>query len=768
MIRSISLQLLLLLLTATVLAAQTNEGTEFYLSFPASLEDASPSQEYIRLYIMSSVATNVDIYTLGQLKGSVTTVPNGIVTFDLSKSEAQLMVREVTTPVPSDRLYEKSAVRVVSDDPISLHCMNRRSHTSDGFLALPVIALGREYIVASAADNIPVPTNVEFPSQFMVVAPHDSTSVTITFAMATPNHSAGETITVPMMKGDVYSAMSVGFKGDLTGSIIRADKPVAVMAGQVCTYLPDENHHSGDHLVEMLTPVETWGRSYYAMPIAERTKGDTYRVFAAEAGTDIVVNGVTITTIDQVGGAKGEGWIEFREETRRPLLFASNKPINVVQYNNGQDYDRATSTDPFYMVLSPVRQYVGAATFTTPSNDFAKNFVGIVADSVGMATMEITRATLEEWIPLIDFPGVRLWPMPQSGGTAFIGATLPIQPGAYRLRSGGRFSAMIYGGSQYDSYGFPAALGLKSEKEEIVDMTAPSIIARVSCDGTIVGEIVDGVGTSDDGSGIVDVALDPLVSSNASLELDGSLASRPRRIGFRIWATDPSAPGTAVLIIRDGAGNERRDTIDLSSVGLTYSADRLDFHAVGVGSVVRRTALLLNDGLHDITIDDARLARGDAGFRLVDPFTPTTIDVGDTLHVVIELTGDEVGAFHDTLILTDSCGRSWPLAVTAIVDAELGDVVTAGAAIAGMRLTIAPNVIDGDAIALTYAVPTGRSATLRLIDADGRTVSSRTLTSTGGIDRRTTLDASSLPGGRYWVALRIDGSEIIEEISIVR
>jgi hypothetical protein len=169
-----------------------------------------------------------------------------------------------------------------------------------------------------------------------------------------------------------------------------------------------------------------------------------------------------------------------------------------------------------------------------------------------------------------------------------------------------------------------------------------------------------------------------------------------------------------------------------------------------------------------VEIVDAAFANGDVGFRLAGPFSPTIIDAGDTLRLPLIFTRDVAGIYVDTLLLTDSCGNRWPLVVVSVADAEVGGVGSTGGALAGMRLTIAPNVIDGGALAATYSVPTGRAGTLAIVGADGRMVMSRAIASTGGIDRTATLDVSSLPAGRYWIVLRIDGAEIIEEITIVR
>lgn len=460
--RSLYPVLLILLLTTALLPAQEieydNLGTEFYLSFPANWE-FNAAFKYVRLYILSEVETTVRV-SAGPFEKSVVTVPGQVVTVDLANVFAQVFVRNDQSPEPNDKVYPGAAVHIEADDPVIVYGINRTSHTSDGLLILPVHALGTDYVVASAASV--EGAGQSLPSQYMVIAPYDSTTVTIINADDTPNNKAGESITVTMMKGDVYSAMSTGFGGDLSGTLIRADKPVAVTAGQNCTYLPDARYPACDHIVEMLTPISTWGRTYHSLPFADRTKGDTYRIFAGESNAAILVNGTLLTTLSTVGGEKGTGWVEYRMEERMPMTFSSNKKITVVQYNNSQRYDNSEGTDPFMMILSPVEQYRSSFTFATPDGDFPKNYLALITDSGSFETWEIRPIGSGDWTRVVTMPGAFEESMFNSlnMGNAARGITISLEPGAYEVRGAGTGTVSIYGGGSFDSYGYPASVGL--------------------------------------------------------------------------------------------------------------------------------------------------------------------------------------------------------------------------------------------------------------------------------------------------------------------
>ena len=93
--------------------------------------------------------------------------------------------------------------------------------------------------------------------------------------------------------GEAYQVRS---GGELTGTRIVADKPVAAFGANNCANVPVGVSFC-DHIVEELTPVDTWGRRFATMPLATRSGGDTFRIVAAEAGTTVKIDGATVATL---------------------------------------------------------------------------------------------------------------------------------------------------------------------------------------------------------------------------------------------------------------------------------------------------------------------------------------------------------------------------------------------------------------------------------------------------------------------------------------
>jgi hypothetical protein len=66
-------------------------------------------------------------------------------------------------------------------------------------------------------------------------------------------------MSISLNRYETMHLVHFGDEGDLTGTHIVADLPVAVISGNVKVPVPVTSGTS-DHLCEMLTPVDTWGK----------------------------------------------------------------------------------------------------------------------------------------------------------------------------------------------------------------------------------------------------------------------------------------------------------------------------------------------------------------------------------------------------------------------------------------------------------------------------------------------------------------------------
>ncbi len=90
-------------------------------------------------------------------------------------------------------------------------------------------------------------------------------------------YSWGQEFTVRL---DDCSTMQVqsGKTGDLTGTFVKSNKPIAVFSGNARTNVKGEScpgcvWYTRDHLVEQLPPKESWAKKFVTCPIPDRTTG---------------------------------------------------------------------------------------------------------------------------------------------------------------------------------------------------------------------------------------------------------------------------------------------------------------------------------------------------------------------------------------------------------------------------------------------------------------------------------------------------------------
>ncbi|QQS66302.1 MAG: hypothetical protein IPP08_11110 [Chlorobiota bacterium] len=660
-----TLTLFLALLTSKVCFSQhgpTNWGKEFYTSFPSNWENGA-TKRYCRLYITSNVKTKVEFSIGYSLKKILYTIPFDVISYDFNITDAQVFIRGDFTPIPNDSVYSQKAIHIKSDAPIIVYGMNRASFTSDGMLIIPVNALGKMYIVSSSAG---IGASQKLPSQFLIIGAYDSSIVTVTLPtdQVTPNHSGLDpSFKILINKGDVFSAMSFKTLGDLTGTLISSTKPIAVTSGNQCTYLPDSRYPACDHIEEMLTPISTWGNSYYALPIETRLKSDLFRIFASQDSTNIFINGKLYGQLNVNELKENKSWFSYLHDVREPIVFTSNKPIFVEQYNNSAEYDHKDS-DPFMMNVLSINQFQKEILFTTPSNEFIKNYVSIVTEFDDLNSLEIKSSATGNWQKIISIHGQKYDTfMIKTNGIKYIGKTFLIQPGIYQIRNSKPFGAYIYGFDAYDSYGYPLHGNYLSNKFK--DSINPVSEKGVrNCNGYFTNKV------QDFGSGITTIDIDLANSYNFSLSNNSFIIGENSKIEYQLQVDNKYQNAKAVIIISDMAGNFKLDTFEFLATKINFLLDTNNFR---IKPLQTKNLKILVQNLSNKIISKNKLILryGNRGFKLKSPLIEFQLvdsgKIGNSIESVIEFNKAEVGHYTDSLGIEDDCGVNYYLELTATV-----------------------------------------------------------------------------------------------------
>ena len=182
------------------------------------------------------------------------------------------------------------ATEIVSDD------VDRTSRSSGGTILRPLQALGLDHLALmfpqkNSLDVLANPGSRGGAGAITVVATADATHVRIGVKGLAMVDSGGlidpqttVTPTIAMDEGDVFQVFSAATDGDLSGTAIDADAPVAVFTGNIyTTYGYDViGFRGGDLAMEQLPPTSSWGIEYVGARLSPQSGCDSW--FGAESG----------------------------------------------------------------------------------------------------------------------------------------------------------------------------------------------------------------------------------------------------------------------------------------------------------------------------------------------------------------------------------------------------------------------------------------------------------------------------------------------------
>lgn len=396
----------------------------------------------------------------------------------------QLRIYNVPRRDVDGTVLKSLAYRVESSIPVAAYQFNPLDNSTEVFsndasLLLPVDVLGKYYIVMTREQTFDT-----LRSFLTVVAIQDETSVSVTVTAPTLAMNGfkpmkpGDSITIQMNRYDVLNIETDEPGADLTGSIILANRNIAVFGGSEAANAPNTarcnqvegvcewdgktpckelmdciefNTCCADHLEQQMFPVKTWGKSYVATKSIERNKErDIWRIMAAENGTQVTTypKQANIPVLD-----RGE-WFEF--ETDEHFEIVAKKPILVGQFlaaeqapdpniNGIPGAGDAGTGDPAFILAVPLEQYRNDYVVLAPDK-FEFDYINITAPVGAQVTLDGELLDSELFEPV---------------SSSFRVARLLVTDGEHRISSDKPVGVIVYGFDDYVSYGYPGGLDLK-------------------------------------------------------------------------------------------------------------------------------------------------------------------------------------------------------------------------------------------------------------------------------------------------------------------
>jgi uncharacterized protein (TIGR02145 family) len=404
----IAILLSILLSIAGFPQAATNVGTEFWIAFPPNTSMSAT----LKIFISSDFSTS----------GNVTSAFPGV---NQSFTVIPGVVTQLTVPsgVALQTGVQDKGIHITAADPIAVYGLNRQSATTDAYMALPLTSLGTDYRIMTYQTTVG-----NNGSALSVVATQNGTTVSIY------NFQTAGTTNITLDQGQTYYLDDGTTGDDLTGSRVQSNFPVSVYGSVKLTYVPSTCQF-GDHIVEQMWPISSWGKNFATVFLAGRdASGDIFRVLASEDGTDVSINGTVVTTLN-MGQHYETNLTGFNSIT-------TNKAACVAQFAKGTMCTGNITGDPFMMLIPPREQFLTNYTICTVSG-FTSHWVNVVAPDYALGTI-LQDGVL---IPNSAFT--------QIGSTNYWGAQRSITDGSHTLSSTFPFGVFVYGWTTVDSYGYP-------------------------------------------------------------------------------------------------------------------------------------------------------------------------------------------------------------------------------------------------------------------------------------------------------------------------
>jgi len=428
---------LLFLTLASLLRAQSNEGTRFHFTFLEHI-DAGRNNMVVMITSKTNTSGKVEMPLQGWQQ-SFTVAANQVTLVPLPRMAETIGSEAIAV----------SGVRVTSDRDVSVYIHQYFNFRSEASAVLPDEALGNDYYAIAYRSFRQ--GNTVYPAEFAVVGVKDDTEIEITLSDATRGgRKKGDKINVVLGPGQVYQVQTLAGNAEITGSRIRGNKPFAVFAGNSWTPMPaDANCEARDNLLEQMYPISTWGKEFVSVLSAQVTY-DVFRIFASQNNTTVLVQGTTTDTLRLQEGQ----FAEYRKG--ESTYITADKPIAVAQFNVGGQCGGNPNRlgDPSMVLLNSVEQIRDTVTlYNSAFQAITENYLNVVA----LAT-DIGKVTLDG-TPLANISGAI---GTLAGNKKYSFARLRVSAGSHTLISGGcGISVTAYGYGNAESYAYNGGASFK-------------------------------------------------------------------------------------------------------------------------------------------------------------------------------------------------------------------------------------------------------------------------------------------------------------------
>lgn len=482
-----------------------------------------------------------------------------------------------------------TSFHLTADTNVTLVIHSEAFYTSDACLVYPVRSLRKNYYVFSYESHMNFGRNSRTPSQFLIVASEDSTSIEITPSAPTFRNGI-DVQNIVMNKGDTYLVQAdiindypSNVSLDLTGTKILSDKPIAVFGGHQRANIPYTDRSSRDYLLSQMIPLEAWGRDVFVVPFADPSNIDNNtfdltKITVSYDDTQIFIGGNYETTMN-----RGENLVLPIIE---PMYITGDKPIRASIYKRSTTVENSVDTadftsDPFMVLYPPKKQFLKEYNFLNVDVEgYNSHFINLVITSGN------TDKIILDGKPLVgDFK-----PIPNS---EFVYASIEVGAGAHQISADTSFGICVYGYGKTNSYGYVGGMALR-----MLDWTPPEFNqSKTSCTTKNL-KITENY--------IQDTGLESVVITNVSNLDTSNVVSDPTFYSIDVELIDKYNDGIINITATDISGSVVRDSLIVEGFTFTMSDNNAFQYTTLEDSTIYRSKRCM-----DVTITNYGIVKKD-------------------------------------------------------------------------------------------------------------------------------------------------------------
>ena len=612
------------------------EGTRFLVGFMQNEIGIQPvgGGLILQLFITAREETALTVKLPFTVPMNYLLPPDSVLIVRINNTDFQDTVSEISLP---------KAIIVTSDLPITIYVYNSQLTTTDTYAALPVNSWGKEYVVMSYPnDQYPyspfrdsLSDATPRRSEFMVLADFDSTVIQFRpNAVTDKGKQIFNTYTALLNKGDEYLVKSFNSPvgtADLTGTIVKSNKPVGFLSGHERTsVLQFTSNSNKNHLVEMLQPVPSWGRNFCTAPYFDDTFeswGDLIRITGYYPNTNVYM--MNDAGVFKSFNLKDSGSVLDVKYVDNAVHWISDKPIQMGQYmqHSGLKTDNI-DYDPSYAIVPPAEQFVNRILFQTPGNPIENpdQFIGhgaiIIAEEKALPTLKYDNTIISSFYNKINSQIIP--------GTTYHWARLDVTVGKHEIFCDkGKFAGILFGYGNADAYSH--IIGSSLNNPYIKDSTPPDISFNFMC-GKLNGRVYEEINGNNSGIANVTVILDSTYNFTWKITPVNDTTTEVL-IGADVQ--DVTNDARIVIDIRDKNGNGGRYAFFYNKLNFIINP-KFQFKNVDSQDSTCQEILIVNNGKDSLDIKDIYLVKNDVRLRYkLNRIPPFFLHTNDTLSGII-------------------------------------------------------------------------------------------------------------------------------------